>query len=72
MKVKVLRDLTAGGIEDSTSFGLSRVDESHIMTILRDTLYSLEVAIDADHGRLAHLEMEVAAPNLDRVRQQAA
>lgn len=40
MKVRVERELTSGGIEESTQFDLSREDASHIMTILRDTLYS--------------------------------
>jgi len=40
MKIRVDRELTSGGIEDSTQFDLSQEDASHIMTILRDTLYS--------------------------------
>ena len=43
MKVKTERELTAGGVAESTSFDLSHDDSAHIMTILRDTLYSDKV-----------------------------
>jgi hypothetical protein len=34
------RQLSSGGIAESESFGISDKDSAHIMTILRDTLYS--------------------------------
>ncbi len=39
----VNREVLEGGIAESHAFGISRVDEAHIMGILRDTLYSDKV-----------------------------
>lgn len=38
-----LRTVTSAGVTDTTSFGISTEDSAHIMTILRDTLYSDKV-----------------------------
>lgn len=37
------RDVRSGGVTESTVFGISTKDAAHIMTILRDTLYSDKV-----------------------------
>ncbi len=38
-----VREVTSGGVAASNEFGISRADETHIMTILRDTLYSNKI-----------------------------
>jgi hypothetical protein len=40
MKVQVNRTQSSGGVAASSQFGISKANASHIMTILRDTLYT--------------------------------
>ena len=45
------RDVTSSDVGASEQFGISRADEAHIMTILRDTLYSDKVlAVLREYG----------------------
>jgi hypothetical protein len=47
----VARDVKTSGVTDSSEFGISLKDSAHIMTILRDTLYSDKVlAVLREYG----------------------
>ena len=47
----VLREVSSSEIGASEQFGISRLDEAHIMTILRDTLYSDKIlAVLREYG----------------------
>ena len=60
MKVLINREQTARGVEASAHFGISQTNASHIMTILRDTLYTDRIlAVLREYGSNAfdaHIE----------------